>query len=129
MLGKRFSILVLLVIVSMMLASCGGEATPTTQPAAPTDTPAAAAPTAAPTEAAAAATDTPAEAAAPTNTTAAGGASGGASGSTTDYSKVGQELVDAFAGKYKGTKVTMFGPFGSEDEVKFNNSMKAFEDA
>ena len=30
-------------------------------------------------------------------------------------------------GKYKGTKVTMFGPFGGEDEIKFNNSMKDFE--
>jgi alpha-glucoside transport system substrate-binding protein len=33
------------------------------------------------------------------------------------------------AGKYKGTKVTMFGPFGGDDEVKFNNSMKDFEAA
>ncbi len=43
-----------------------------------------------------------------------------------DPSKVGQELVDAYAGKYKGTKVTMFGPFTSDDEVKFNNSVKDF---
>ncbi len=54
--------------------------------------------------------------------------SGGMSGPT-DYSKVGSELVDAYAGKYKGTKVTMFGPFTAEDEVKFNNSVKDFESA
>jgi alpha-glucoside transport system substrate-binding protein len=46
-----------------------------------------------------------------------------------DYSKVGPELANAFNGQYKGTKVTMFGPFGSEDEIKFNNSIKSFEDA
>ncbi len=44
-----------------------------------------------------------------------------------DWTKVGPELADAFAGKYKGTKVTMFGPFSSDDEVKFNTSKKAFE--
>jgi len=46
-----------------------------------------------------------------------------------DWSKVGPELADAYNGKYKGTKVTMFGPFGSDDEVKFNNSIKDFEAA
>ncbi len=46
-----------------------------------------------------------------------------------DYAKIGPELADAMTGKYKGTKVTMFGPFGSDDEIKFNNSMKAFEAA
>ena len=39
------------------------------------------------------------------------------------------ELADAYGGKYKGTKVTMTGPFTDEDAVKFDNSMKAFEDA
>jgi branched-chain amino acid transport system substrate-binding protein len=43
---QRFSILSLLVIVSMLLAACGGEAaTPTSAPVAPTNTTAAAAPT------------------------------------------------------------------------------------
>jgi alpha-glucoside transport system substrate-binding protein len=48
-----------------------------------------------------------------------------------DYSKVGPELAAAFAGTYKGKglKVSMYGPFTTDDEVKFNNSMKAFEDA
>lgn len=46
-----------------------------------------------------------------------------------DWTKVGPELANAFAGKYKGTKVTMFGPFSSDDEVKFNNSKKDFEAA
>jgi alpha-glucoside transport system substrate-binding protein len=41
----------------------------------------------------------------------------------------GQELVDALAGKYKGTKVTMTGPFTDNDAVKFDQSVKAFEDA
>ena len=37
-------------------------------------------------------------------------------------------LADAYAGKYKGKKVTMTGPFTDEDAVKFNNSMKEFKD-
>lgn len=62
MTGKRFSIIALVIMLSMLLASCGGAAdTPTTAPAAPTNT----------TAAAAAPTDTAAAAAAPTNTTAA----------------------------------------------------------
>jgi len=48
--------------------------------------------------------------------------------STTDYSKVGPELVDAFAGKFKGTTVTMDGPFTDQDAVKFNESVKEFQD-
>ncbi len=47
---------------------------------------------------------------------------------TTDYSKVGPELVAAFAGKYKGTTVTMDGPFTDQDAVKFDDSIKDFED-
>jgi alpha-glucoside transport system substrate-binding protein len=129
---KRFSLLILIVMLSTMLASCGSE-TPTPAPPAATDTPAAAG---------AAATDTPA-AGEPTATTAAAGATDTpmaagetpTSGTTTtgtttmDWSKVGPELADAYTGKYKGTKVTMFGPFSSDDEVKFNNSIKDFETA
>ncbi len=48
---------------------------------------------------------------------------------TMDWSKVGTELADAYAGKYKGTKVTMFGPFADQDAVKFNAGMKSFQDA
>ncbi len=45
-----------------------------------------------------------------------------------DYSKVGPELVDAFAGKYKGTVVTMAGPFTDNDAVVFDKSIEEFED-
>jgi alpha-glucoside transport system substrate-binding protein len=50
-------------------------------------------------------------------------------GTTMDWSKVGAELADAYAGKLKGTKVTMYGPFTGEDEIQFNNSIKDFEAA
>ena len=46
----------------------------------------------------------------------------------TDYSKVGPELVDAFAGKYTGTVVTMAGPFTDNDAVVFEASIKDFEE-
>jgi alpha-glucoside transport system substrate-binding protein len=39
-----------------------------------------------------------------------------------------RELTDAFAGKFKGTKVTAFGAFAGGDEVKFNENVKAFEE-
>ena len=39
----------------------------------------------------------------------------------------GQELANAYAGMYKGTVVTMAGPFTDQDEVVFNDSIKAFE--
>ncbi|HEX7973255.1 MAG TPA: ABC transporter substrate-binding protein [Anaerolineales bacterium] len=41
----------------------------------------------------------------------------------------GQELQDAYAGKYKGTKVSMAGPFTDNDAVVFEKSIKPFEDA
>ena len=66
---KWFSILAMLVITSMILVACGGDATPTTAPVAPTNTTAAAAGAPTATTAAAAPTDT-ISAAAPTNTTA-----------------------------------------------------------
>jgi alpha-glucoside transport system substrate-binding protein len=47
---------------------------------------------------------------------------------TTDYSKVGPELAAAFQGKYKGTIVSMSGPFTAQDTVKFNQSVKDFQD-
>jgi alpha-glucoside transport system substrate-binding protein len=40
-----------------------------------------------------------------------------------------QELADALAGKFKGTTVTAFGAFADADEVKFNENVKAFEEA
>ena len=60
------------------------------------------------------------EAAAATPTTAA-------AAPTTDYSKVGPELAAAFQGKYKGTLVSMAGPFTDQDTVKFNQSIADFQ--
>lgn len=37
-------------------------------------------------------------------------------------------LDQAYAGKFKGTKVTMFGPFVDVDQVKFETAIKEFED-
>ncbi len=39
------------------------------------------------------------------------------------------ELDNAYAGKYKGTVVSMSGPFTDEDAVKFNNAIAEFEEA
>ena len=119
MLRKRFNLLALMVVLSMVLAACGPEATPTAQPAVPTDTPAAGAVDAP--------TNTPAAMEEATNTPEAAAGETPAGGAMMDYSKVGQELADAFTGNLKGTKVTMFGPFEGEDAVKFNNSMKSLK--
>ncbi len=40
----------------------------------------------------------------------------------------GSPLELALQGKYKGTKVTMFGPFVDVDQKKFEESIKDFED-
>jgi alpha-glucoside transport system substrate-binding protein len=40
----------------------------------------------------------------------------------------GSPLELAMKGDYKGTKVTMFGPFVDADQVKFENSIKEFEE-
>ncbi|GIQ71070.1 carbohydrate ABC transporter substrate-binding protein [Xylanibacillus composti] len=40
----------------------------------------------------------------------------------------GSYLERAYAGEFSGTKVTMFGPFTDEDEVKFLNAIAAFEE-
>jgi alpha-glucoside transport system substrate-binding protein len=127
---KWFSIMAMMVVLSMLLSACGETATvvpataTTGTTAAPTATTAAAAPTA--TTAAAGATATTAMAG---ETPSA--MTGSTPGAKMDYSKVGPELAAAFAGTYKGKglKVTMFGPFTTDDEVKFNNSMKDFEAA
>jgi alpha-glucoside transport system substrate-binding protein len=40
----------------------------------------------------------------------------------------GPELTAAWNGEYKGKVVTMYGPFTTSDEVKFNNSIVEFEE-
>ena len=131
---KRLNILALLVISSLVLAACGGTAQPTAVPATVAPTAAAATavvsentavPTTAPTTAVSQPTTAPTAMAAETPTTGAA-MTPGASG---DRSMVGAELASAYAGELKGTKVTMFGPFTAEDEIKFNNSVKEFEAA
>jgi len=129
----------LLLLLALVLSACGDNTStsvPATTAAATTAaaTTAAGATTAAATTAAGATTAAATTAARTTTAAATTAAATSATGTTaasapTDYSKVGQELVDAFAGKYKGTKVTMFGPFTGDDEAKFNNSMKPFKDA
>lgn len=50
----------------------------------------------------------------------AGGTNGGAA--------AGSYLERAYDGEYSGKKVTMYGPFVDADEVKFENSIKEFEE-
>lgn len=99
----------ILLISASLLASCGGSdkgnnASPSSSPS-----PSASEPTATASEPSPTSSSSPSD-----------------SGTATP--SVGQELDDAFAGKYKGTKVTMFGPFVDVDEKKFNDSIKDFED-
>lgn len=54
------------------------------------------------------------------------GAAGGAAGPT-DYSKIGQELADAFAGKYKGKTVSISHGLSGEEEQKFQAQFKDFQ--
>ncbi|MBW5445515.1 extracellular solute-binding protein [Cohnella sp. CFH 77786] len=50
-----------------------------------------------------------------------------ASASPSASAASGSPLADALAGKFKGTKVTMFGPFVDVDQVKFEEAIKDFE--
>lgn len=43
--------------------------------------------------------------------------------------EMGEYLTKAYAGEFKGTVVTMSGPFTDEDAVKFNAAVEAFEAA
>ncbi len=138
MTGKRFSIFALFVVLSMLVASCGADATATVAPA-PTTAPVAAAtattaPAAADTPTAMMAADTPTAAmAAPTATTAAMAgetptaamAMTGTTG-TMDWSKIGPEIADAYAGKYKGTTVSISHGLSSDEEAKFTATFKDF---
>jgi alpha-glucoside transport system substrate-binding protein len=111
---KRWTILSLLVVLSMLLAACGGAAQPTTAPA--TEPPPVEVTEAPPVDA------TEAPPIKPTGTGVGGSAEGAAS-------KDLNCLADAYNGKLTGTKVTMTGPFTAGDIVKFENSIKAFEEA
>jgi alpha-glucoside transport system substrate-binding protein len=116
---SSFKIFSLIVVLAMLLAGCGAPATAAPATAAPaTAAPATAAPATAAPATAAPATAAPATAAPAT----------AAPAPAEDYSKVGPELAAAFTGKYKGTVVNMAGPFTDQDTVKFNASMKDFED-
>ncbi len=107
-------LLSLIVVAILFLSACAPAATPTEAPAAsqPTSAPAAVQPTSAP--AAAQPTSAPAQPQAPAV-------------DTTAYAKVGPELAAAFEGQYKGTTVTMAGPFTDQDAVKFNESVADFQ--
>jgi alpha-glucoside transport system substrate-binding protein len=101
----------LVLVLAMVLSACGGAAT--TQVPAPTEAPAM---TEAPTTA-------PAMTEAPTATTASSAAS-------SQFEVMpGGFFEKALNGDYKGTTVTMDGPFTNPDDIRFAESMKAFEDA
>ncbi|WP_420888836.1 ABC transporter substrate-binding protein [Cohnella candidum] len=98
---KSFAItLVLIMAFSMLLAACGSKKDNNE---------------ASPSASASASTPASTESASPSASPSASAASGGA-------------LADALAGKFKGTKVTMFGPFVDVDQVKFEAAIKDFED-
>jgi alpha-glucoside transport system substrate-binding protein len=99
-----FSILALLLAVSMVLAACGATEAPAEPTAAPEQ------PTAAPEQ----------PTAAPTT---------GAAPSAPFTVMPGGYLEKAVAGEYTGTTVTVDGPFTNPDDVRFAESMKAFQDA
>jgi alpha-glucoside transport system substrate-binding protein len=62
-------------------------------------------------------------------TTAAGSGPGPSTGRPgVDPATIGQELANAYNGDYQGTTVTMLGPFVDEDQVKFEEAIKPFED-
>ena len=141
---RMWFVLLTVAVLAVIVSACGGAAAPAqqaaaTQPpaaaqpkqAAATEAPKAAVATVAPTavaKAAAAATTAPTLA-------AAAAASAGSCKESIGANEAGarskglNDLADAYAGKMKGQKVTMTGPFTGEDEAKFNNAIKKFEDA
>ncbi len=63
-------------------------------------------------------------------TTAAGAGPGPSTGRpSVDPAVIGAELANAYNGDYKGTTVTMLGPFVEQDQEKFEAAIKPFEDA
>ncbi len=124
---KSFSLVLLTMLASVILAACGGgtTATPTQAPApAAAPTAAAEAPTTAP-EATAA--EAPTAAAAPTTAAEPTAEAGAAPATTTDYSEIGQELADAFAGKLKGTTVSLLHGLSGDEENKFKAQFTDFQ--
>jgi len=121
---RKFSFVVLMLIIGALIAACGGQ-------------PAAQQPTAAPaaTEAVPAATQAPAATAAPAATEASAATEAPTTAATTgtlgeaDFTQGGPELAAALNGDYKGTKVVFDGPFAEGDAVRFNATVKPFEDA
>lgn len=117
-----FSVTTLIVLV-LMIVACGGPAAPA--PEKPAEAPkaeATAAPKAAATEEAKAAAPAETEAAKaeePAATEASASSSGG----------TGSFLERAKAGEFKGTAVEMMGAFVDIDAQKFDESVKAFEEA
>lgn len=106
-----WSLTSLLILASMILSACGGgAATPAPTPEQPQQ-PAAEAP----------ATKVPA--------TEVPTAEAPAAEVPANLPPAGPELADAYAGKFKGTVVTMSGPFVDNDAVKFEQSIAAFEQA
>jgi alpha-glucoside transport system substrate-binding protein len=137
---RRSSLLALLTVFSMLLAACGStptSQTPTEAPAAPTAAPApttapeaTAAPTEAPAEPTAAPTEAaPAATAAPTEAATEPTGSGDLAELQANAANISAELAAAFNGEYEGTKVTFDGPFADADQVKFEESVAAFEEA
>ncbi len=103
---RKLFLPIMLLIVSLLITACGQQAS--TPPA--TQAPAQA------TQAPEQATQAPAQATQAPQATAA-----------TDAA-TSSPLAEALAGKYKGTVVTMTGPFVDEDAVKFNASIASFEE-
>jgi alpha-glucoside transport system substrate-binding protein len=131
---KGFSFAALLLLASLILAACGGATTqaPTAAApaAAPTTAPAAEVPTAL-AEPTAASADAPTALAEPTAAMAEATAAPAAEApaGAADYSKIGQELADAFTGKYKGTTVSISHGLSNQEEItKFTAQFKDFQD-
>ncbi len=115
---KRFSLVALLLLLSLIISACGGGGTTggaTPAPAGGTGA------TAAP----AGGTEATAAPAGGTEATAAPVAGGSAA--MTDYSKISQELADAFAGKMKGKTVSLLHGLSGDEENKFKAQWTDFQ--
>jgi alpha-glucoside transport system substrate-binding protein len=125
--SRKFSWVLSLLMITALLAACGGGAAP----AAPEAPAAAVEPTEAPAaEPAAEATEAPAEeAAAEATEVPAEEAASDVRALELGDVPADTPLARALDGEFEGTVVTMFGPFTDEDAVKFNNSMVPFETA